>query len=426
MAVNEKKSKIVDKIKLYITMANTDVDLDNFQKYLSIDNDPLNFLLLLYKTIEGENQLEALTEYMLTKIIRQEYLDRLQNKLYDLILRKMPENISTPQQFSNPGISLPVKSIDLTNDFKNNTLNSTAENANKLYKDIKNNVLSNANQDFGINLAGINASVLMNYNETKNEILVKLPEINAKDLFLALTVYIGPLFSSRVVINEIINLLFHTNFKKEDAEIITMTRSYANYETKDVFKMDLNKLLNLELDTIERGLNVDASCFRENIEVTQQQIDLVANEPTVSNFNTLIANYGTNTTSSTNSNLINDYHKNIMLAIRDALLAMFLKQPIVLFLVNIFNKLVNIDFEFNFTIPSIIDSIREFLRDLWDSIYEDFLCILLDYIKKILLRIVINVTIKLIREQLKKRQEIITSLSGGRFASALKDKIIGL
>jgi hypothetical protein len=424
MSVNQKKSNVIDKIKLYITMANTDVDLNNFEKYLSVDNDPLNFLLLIYKTVEGENQLEALTEYMLTKIIRQEYLDKLQNKLYDSILKKMPENISVPNQYVNPGISMPLKSFDLTDDFKNQAT-STGINPNQLYSDIKNNVLSTANQDFNINLVGVNASVLMNYNETKNEIVVRLPAINAKDLFLALTVYIGPLFSSRIIINEIINLLFHTNFKKEDAQIITMVRSYANYESKDAFKMDLNKLLDLELDTEKKGLNVDASCFRENITVTQQQIDVVAKDPTVSNFKFLVPEYTVNSSNST-TNFTNDYLKNILLAIRDALLAMILKQPIVVFLINLFNKIVNVGFEFKNGIPPLIENIKEFLKEIWDSIYEDFLCILLDFIKKILLRIVILVTIKLIKEQLKKRQEIMTSLTGGRFASNLKDKIIGL
>jgi hypothetical protein len=421
MAVNQKKSKIIDKIKLYMTIADSDIDLRSFETLLSQDNDPLNFLFLIYKTVEGENQLEALTEYMLRKVIKQSYLDSLQNKFYNLLLKKIPENLQTPTQFSNPGMSMPVKSFDLTDSFKNPT-NPAAQTPNRLYQDIQNYVLAQANQDITLNLGipGINASVLMNYNESKKDINIKLPALNAKDLFLALTVYIGPLFSANVFVKEIINLLFHTDFTEEDAKIIIMTRSYAKYETKDVFKLDLNKLLDLELDTEKKGLNVDASCFRENIEVTTEQIEAVANEPTISNFKLLIPEYNTET----KSNILNDYYVKISEAIIDCLLAMFVKQPIVLFISNLISKILNLDFNFSTEIPELFDNLGEFFKELWDEIYKDFLCILLNFISKILLKIVIFVTIKLIKEQLKKRQEILLSLSGSRFASA--ENSIGL
>jgi len=413
MSVNQKKSNIVDKLKLYMTIANSDTDLRSYESLISGDNDPLNFLLLIYKTVEGENQLEALTEYMLNKIIKQSYLDKLQNKLYNLFLKKIPENLKVPQQYNNPGIDMPIKSFDLTNSFGNPT-GATAQNANRLFKDIQQNVLVQANQNITLNLIpGINTNVLMNYDDKKNNINVKLPEINGKDLFLALTVYIGPLFSSKVLVNEIINLLFHTDFTEEDAKIITMTRSYSRYETKDVFKLDLNKLLDLELDTEKKGLNVDASCFRENIEVTTQQIDDVLNEPTVSKFKLLIPEYNTETS----SNVLNDYYVKIMDAIKDALLAMFIKQPIVVFIMNIVSKILNLNFDFKTEIPALFDNLGNFIKELWDEIYKDFLCILLNFIVKSLLKIVIFVTIKLIKEQLKKRQEITLSLSGARFES---------
>jgi hypothetical protein len=415
MSVNQKKSNIVDKLKLYMTIANSDTDLRSYESLISGDNDPLNFLLLIYKTVEGENQLEALTEYMLNKIIKQSYLDKLQNKLYNLFLKKIPENLKVPQQYNNPGIDMPIKSFDLTNSFGNPT-GATAQNGNRLFKDIQQNVLVQANQNISLNLGipGINTDVLMNYDDKKNNINVKLPAINGKDLFLALTVYIGPLFSSKVLVNEIINLLFHTDFTEEDAKIITMTRSYSRYETKDVFKLDLNKLLDLELDTEKKGLNVDASCFRENIEVTTQQIDDVINEPTVSKFKLLIPEYNTETS----SNVLNDYYVKIMDAIKDALLAMFIKQPIVVFIMNIVSKILDLNFDFKTEIPALFDNLGNFIKELWDEIYKDFLCILLNFIVKSLLKIVIFVTIKLIKEQLKKRQEIILSLSGVRFKSA--------
>ncbi len=423
MAINQKKSKIIEKIKLYMTIANSDIDLKTFETFLSQDNNPLNFLLLIYKTVEGENQLEALTEYMLTKIIKQSYLDEQQNKFYNLLLKKMPENLQTPQQLSNPGIEMPVKSFDLNDSFKNTT-GAAAQNANRLFQDMQQYVLAQANQDITISLngTGLNTAILMNYNEQKDNINIKLPQINAKDLFLALTVYIGPLFSARVVINEILNLLFHTNFNEQDAKITIMTRSFSNYETKDVFALDLKKLLDLELDTEKKGLNVDASCFRENIEITTQQIEQVINEPTVNSFKLLIPDFTTQTTTGqSNNNFVNDYYKNIVDAIKDALLSMFLKQPIVVFLINLFNKTVDLNFNFSLDIETLILNISEFLKELWLKIYEDFLCVLLNYIVKALLKIVIFVTIKLIKEQLKKRQELLLSLSGARFASSIKN-----
>jgi hypothetical protein len=414
MNVNEKKSGIIDKIKLYMTMANSDINLRSFESYISEQNDPLNFLLIIYKTIEGDNALETFTEYLLSKVITQEYLDKLSNKFYNKITRKIPENIKVPTQYSNPGMAMSISSFDLTNSFKKPVPStSTSFNTNQLFRDIQDKVLTTAGQEvpLGVQLPGVPLAVSMKYNDATGEILTKLPAISAKEIFVALTVYIGPLFSSKVIINEIINLLFHTDFTEEDAKIIIMTRSYAKYESKNVFKLDLNKLLNLQLDTETKGLNVDASCYRENIAVTREQIDLVANNPTVSNFKALIPEYNTETS----SNVVNDYYVKIFEAIGDALLAMFIKQPGVMFFINLYNKIMNIDFDFKRDIESLFVNLGDFIGDLWDDIYEDFLCIVLEFIKKILLRLVIIVTIKLIREQLKKRQDILLSLSGARF-----------
>lgn len=418
MNVNNKKSSIIDKIKLYMTMANSDIDLRSFESYISDQNDPLNFLLTIYKTIEGENALETMTEYLLSKVITQEYLDKITNKFYNKITRKIPENIKVPTQYSNPGMAMPIGSFDLTNSFKKPVPStSTAFNTNKLFRDIQDNVLTAAGQEVTLgvqglpNAQGVPLSISMQYNDAKGEILTKLPAISVKEIFVALTVYIGPLFSAKVITNEIINLLFHTDFTEEDAKIIIMTRSYAKYESKNVFKLDLNKLLNLELDTQTRGLNVDAGCYRENITVTQQQIDVVANRPSVSNFRTLIPEYDTGI----GSNVVNDYYVKIFEAIGDALLAMFIKQPSVMFFINLYNKMMNLNFDFKKDTKSLFEDLGDFFKDLWDDIYEDFLCIILEFVKKILLRLVIIVTIKLIKEQLKKRQNILLSLSGARF-----------
>jgi hypothetical protein len=140
----------------------------------------------------------------------------------------------------------------------------------------------------------------------------------------------------------------------------------------------------------------------------------VINEPTVSKFKLLIPEYNI---SGTSSNVLNDYYVKIMDAIKDALLAMFIKQPIVVFIMNIVSKILNLNFDFKTEIPALFDNLGNFIKELWDEIYKDFLCILLNFIVKSLLKIVIFVTIKLIKEQLKKRQEIMLSLSGARFES---------
>jgi hypothetical protein len=277
-------------------------------------------------------------------------------------------------------------------------------------------VLKNTNQDFV--LPGISPNqITVRYDESKGEITVKFPNVSQKKLFDSLTLAVGPLFSSTAVINEIINLLFHTDFTKQDAKVTTLIRSYIKNTSVEGAKIDLKNLLEIENATSIKGLSLDVSCFAENIEITQTQIDAVILNPTVKNFNSLLPQLAQDRT----SNLQNAYHADIIKKIGEALLNMLLKQPGVIFILNIVEKISDLNFNFNTSIEELWERFKNFFLGLFDNIYEIFICVILDYLKKFLIKLVIVVTIKFLKEQLEKRKDVILSLSTGGLASRLKE-----
>ena len=415
MSVSSRKSNIFDKIKLYSSIAYSDINNNSFDSLLSNTNNPYDFLFDLTKVTIGENGLETLTQIALSKIITQKYLNNLSDKVYNTIGENLSENLSS----NTTTIDIPTKTIDPANSFKKpQTTQTSATQTNEFFKDIKNNVLRNANTDFPFTLVGTNKQIEMNYDEVNGNIKTTLPSISALELFNGLKGLAGPIFSANVVINEIMNILFHTNFSKEDAQILTMVRSYTNYETKDVFKMDLKKLLDLELDTSVRGYNIDVSCFRGNITVTDEQIDKLVSELTVQNFKAVIPQF--NTEISTNAS--NDYFKKIINSIIEAILSIILKQPIVLFVISIISKIEDFGFDLkNLDIPALFEKFKTLIEKIFDNIYEDIFCVIFNWIKKYLLKLVVLVTIKLLKEQLQKRRDILESLSGVRFLTKTKE-----
>ncbi len=411
MSAESSKSKIFDKIKLYTSIAYSDIDNNSFDSLLSNTNNPYDFLFDLVKTTVGENGLETLTQVALSSVITQKSLNNLSDKVYESIGKNIPESLSA----NTTTIQLPVKTIDPANSFKKPDTN---QNTNPFFNDIKNNVLRNSNTSYPFNLVGTNKTISMKYIEISGTVETTIPSISALELFNGLKGLAGPIFNANIVVNEIINILFHTNFSKEDSQILTIIRSYTKYETKDVFKMDLRKLLDLQADTSVNGYNVDVSCFRENITITNEQIDKVVAEPTVQNFKTLVPQFNTEI----NSNSTNDYCKNIINAIIEAILSIILKQPIVLFVISIINKILDFGLDLtNLDIPALFEKFKALIEKIFDNIYEDIFCVIFNWIKKYLLKLVVLVTIKLLKEQLEKRRDILASLTGARFIGKLKE-----
>jgi hypothetical protein len=184
--------------------------------------------------------------------------------------------------------------------------------------------------------------------------------------------------------------------------------------------MDLKKLLDLELNTSVEGYNIDVNCFRENITVTKEQIDKLIQEPTVQNFRVLIPEF----LDETSQNVKNDYYKNIIKAIIEAILSIIIKQPVIVFFISLWYKIV--DFfadlnEFEFDIPGLFEKFKDWLEQIFDDIYREIFCVIFNWIKKQLIKLVVSVTIILLKEQLEKRKGILESLTGSRFTQRSRE-----
>jgi hypothetical protein len=410
MSIGARKSKIFDKIKLYSSIANSNIDNGSFSSLISSSNNPYDFLFDIVKTTIGENGLETLAQVVLSKVITKKFLDNLSDKIYNTIEKNGPENLN----INNITINIPVKTIDPTNSFKNP---DTVQNSTQFNQQIKTDVLNFPNSQVSFSLPNTNKSIKMKYNETTKNIETEIPQIGVSELLSGLKSLIGPMFSQSLVINEIINILFHTDFKQEDAEVLTMVRSYTNYESKTGFKMDLKKLLDLELNTSVKGYNFDVNCFRENITITKAQIRVLIATPTVEKFNELIPDFNTDT--STNGK--NDYHKNIIKTIIESILSIIIKQPVILFFISIYNKIMDVNIDLTqLDIRELFKKFANLFEEMWDELYKEIFCIILNWIKKRLLKLVVSVTIILLKEKLEKRKEILESLSGARFTQAAK------
>jgi len=414
MSLSSNKSEIIQKIKLYVSVANTAIKEGTYDDLIENNSDdPLDFLLDIIKSVVGENILESLVESALSKIIKQEKLNQFSDSIYDSIGGNLSETSLLPQSILNNGITIPIKNFDITDSFRKvNVVGSMAsKNTNPFFQKMVNSVLTQPNVD--VPLAGVGGANLVytKYDEAKGEIKVTFQNVTQKSLFDLLKSSIGPLFSAQVIINEIMNLLFHNDFSRNDRQILTLIRSYTKYENKEVFKLDFKKLLDLELDTQIKGINIDTNCFRENIEITQQQIDAVITNPTVQSFNALVPELNTDIT----TNVKNDYHKGILKSIIEALLMIILKQPGVIFIMSLFNKILNVNTDLNRPVstPELFERFKPIIESVFDKVYEDFFCIVFNFIKKYLIKLVTVVAIIFLKEQLQKRIQILLSLVGG-------------
>lgn len=418
MGLSKKQSNIINTLKLYSSISNSNIIDNSFNDLIPNTNDPIDFIIDIIKVTAGENTLETVTQNVLSRILKQKQLDLLSDKIYESLAKNLPEKTTLPNQIKQDGIKMPIKSFDATDSFRKVgiTGSTASKNTNKFFDSMTKNVLPTPNVD--VTLLGLpnTQGITVKYNDQSNDATFKFPDIEQSAIVDLLKETIGPLFSADVVINEIMNILFRMDTSKEDAQLLTLVRSYTKYENKEVFKLDLKKLLDVELDSELKGLKVDTSCFIENIQITQQQIDAVIQAPTIESFNALVPN------EITIGNFKNDYHKNIIKSIIEALLNMIIKQPGVLFFINIFKKIsdVNFDFSTSISIPDIIENFKKVLENVFDEIYKDVFCIIFNFIKKYIIKLVVQVTIQFLREQLEKRGKILESLSGIEVLNRLK------
>ena len=78
MSLSKKKSNIINKLKLYTSIANsTNIDENSLNDLIPNTDDPIDFLLDIVKTTIGENSLEMLVQSALYKIITQKKLNEL-------------------------------------------------------------------------------------------------------------------------------------------------------------------------------------------------------------------------------------------------------------------------------------------------------------------------------------------------------------
>jgi hypothetical protein len=420
MSLSKDKSKIIEKVKLLVSIANSDIDVRAYEDLLNTSDDPIDFVINILKSAIGENVVEGLTQLALTKILSQKKLDEFSDQIYSEIGKSLSEESFLPESIKISGITMPIKSIDVSDSFRRVgiTGSTASKNTNQFFKEMSDKILRNANQTFTLPGLPAGTDITMNYDETKNEINVKFPDINLRKLYDSLTIAIGPLFSASVVVNEIINLLFHTDFTKKDAKIATLVTSYIKNDSVEGFKLDLKSLLEIENATSVKGLSIDVGCFSETIEITQTQIDSVISDPTVQKFNSLVPEFAQSTST---SNAQNAYQVNIVKKIIEAIINMIIKQPAVVFILNIVKKISDLNFNFKVEIEDLWETFKNLLLRLFDKIYEIFLCVLLDYLKKFLIKLVIVVTIKFLKEQLEKRKDVLLSLTTGGLAGKLAE-----
>ena len=192
MSLAKDKSKIIEKVKLLISIANSDIDVRAYEDIINQSDDPIDFLLGLIKSTIGENVIEGLVQLALTKILTQKKLNELSDKIYDNIGKNLSKESLLPSSVQS-GMTMPVKSIDLADSFRRVgiTGSTASKETNQFFKKMVDDVLKNTNQDFV--LPGISPNqITVRYEESKSEITVKFPNLNQKQLFDTLILAIGP------------------------------------------------------------------------------------------------------------------------------------------------------------------------------------------------------------------------------------------
>jgi len=379
MSLSKSKGKIIENVKLLISIANSDIDVKSYEELINQSDDPIDFVIGILKNTVGENVVEGLVQLALSKILTQKKLDEFSNQIYDEMGKNLSETAFLPDSIKNNGMTIPIKSIDISDSFRrvNITGSTASQNTNLFFQQMVNNVLvapnTNVNLNSSFNIPGV-GSITAKYNESTSDIKVFFPNVSQKSLFQILRGTVGPLFSANVVVNEIINLLFHTDFNKQDAKIAALVRSYVKNDSVEGFKLDLKSLLEIENATSVKGLTVDVGCFSENITITQTQISSVIANPTVQNFNALIPQFGQQT--DPKSNLQNSYQVDIIKKIIEAIINMIIKQPGVIFIMNIIKKISDLNFNFEISIEKIWEIFKNLLLRIFDNIYEIFFCVI--------------------------------------------------
>ena len=166
MSLSKKKSNIISKMKLYSSIANSNINTNSFDDLIPNTNDPIDFLIDIIKVTAGESTLETVTQNVLSKVISQKKLDLLSELIYESIAKNISESSSLPNSIKQDGITMPIKSFDATDSFrKTNITGSTAsKNTNKFFEQMTKNVLPNPNTE--VTLPSTAQSIKVKYNES--------------------------------------------------------------------------------------------------------------------------------------------------------------------------------------------------------------------------------------------------------------------
>lgn len=390
MSITSQKNNIINQIKLYTSIQNTNVD---FSQPINFDgDDPIDFLFSLIKIVVGESKLEGIVEQYFQNFFSGNGLKTINTGIKNSIISSIPENLIIPQLNT---IEIPIKSIDFLGQLKKNSVDDPFLT---FFKDVL------KNPDTEKTFQGLDY-MNFSFNPIKNIIILKIiGNLTIKKIISDLFDVSGDIIKSNDIIETILKILF--GYGEYDTDnynmLLTLINNYINYENQEVFEIDLSKLLEQQITEEQKGYKVDVSCIYENISIDQNQVTEITNSTNlISSFNQLVP---------TTTNFKNDYHKNLIKSIIKALLLLLFKNPIFNLILNLSKFLLNPAYTFITNIPEYFKLFAKSLGDLFELIYDEFICYIFNFIKNEISKIVLSVAIILLKEKITKRNEIYQSL----------------
>jgi hypothetical protein len=386
------KKEIINKIKLYSSIQNSDVDLDLNDISLSSSN-PIDFLFLLIKTTVGESKLENIVDSYLSNYLNNNLLTNLSNIIKKSVLDTIPENMTVPAIFLSSPLIIPIKSFDFLNSLKTTT-------ENNFINFLITNVLTVPNTL--VSFLGINIS----YNNNSNSLEFYFGEtLNVKKFITSFFDAIGDIFDKKDVIDTLINFLFKNGIIDENfLKMNVLIDNFIEYDTENISEIDLGKMLSYETEFQSKGYTVNASCFIEEIAISEEQFNEIINTTNfINTFNKIVP-------SENNNNLKYDNYKKIIKALIKSILLNLLKFSPFILVLNLLKKLFNpiIDLVINF--EEYLKNAINGLIGFFNIIFDEFICFLYSFVEKEIVKIITAVSIILLREAIEKRAKIYSSL----------------
>jgi hypothetical protein len=266
-------------------------------------------------------------------------------------------------------------------------------------------VLKNPNTDKTFDGIGY---IIFNYNPVAQSIVLTINGIlTIKKVITDLFNACGDILSSNDLIDTILKILFgYGEYNTDNYNLLmNLINNFIKYENQEVFEIDLSRLLEQQITEEQKGYKIDVTCVYENISITESQAQSVINSNNLINsFNELIPSQNLN------NNFKNDYNKNIIKSIIKAILLLIFKNPLFNLILNLLKFLLNPLYDFILNLPEFFKNFTKSISDLFILIYDEFICYIFNFIKNELIKIVLSVTIILLKEKINKRIKIYNSL----------------